>query len=145
MKTAFAKFAAIISIAFSVQPTFCLAVDEDATRINKLIAYSATQLNVGTVSLNWFEQPEVKKLRALRDIKRTAAMQADDYKAAPEMFMRDLVRDQYNHEFHFWAARAFAHLGDKAQSRRHLTVAMNCSTTGREHELYAAVTQQPIR
>ncbi len=68
----------------------------------------------------------------------TDAMQAGDYKTARDMFMRELVRDPYNHEFHFWAARAFAHLGDMAQSRRHLTVAMNFSTTRREHELYAA-------
>ena len=76
MKIAFAKFAAIISIAFIVQPAFCLAADEEAIKINKLIAHYATQLNVGTVSLNWLEQPEVKKLRALPDIKRTAAILA---------------------------------------------------------------------
>ena len=68
----------------------------------------------------------------------TEAMQAGDYKTARDMFKRELLRDPYNHEFHFWAASAFARLGDVAQSRRHLTVAMNFSTTRREHELYAA-------
>ncbi len=77
MKTAFAKFAAIISIAFIVQPAISLAADDDdAMKINKLIANYATQLNVGTVSLNWLEQPEVKKLRSLPDLKRTAAILA---------------------------------------------------------------------
>lgn len=77
MKTAFAKFAVIISIAFIVQPAISLAADDDdAMKINKLIANYATQLNVGTVSLNWLEQPEVKKLRSLPDLKRTAAILA---------------------------------------------------------------------
>lgn len=76
MKTAFAKFAAIISIAFIVQPAISLAADDDTIKINKLIANYATQLNVGTVSLNWLEQPEVKKLRSLPDLKRTAAILA---------------------------------------------------------------------
>ena len=49
-----------------IQPAFCLAADDDAIKINKLIAHYATQLNVGTVSLNWLEQPEVKKLRSSR-------------------------------------------------------------------------------
>ncbi len=68
----------------------------------------------------------------------TDAMQAEDFKTARDMFKRELLRDPYNHEFHFWAAIAFARLGDMAQSKRHLTVAMNFSTTRREHELYAA-------
>ena len=77
MKTAFAKFAAIISIAFIAQPAISLAADDvDAIKINKLVAKYATQLNVGTVSLNWHEQPEVKKLRSLPDLKRTAAILA---------------------------------------------------------------------
>ena len=77
MKTAFAKFAVIFSIACIVQPAISLAADDDDTiKINKLVAHYATQLNVGTVSLNWHEQPEVKKLRALPDIKRTAAILA---------------------------------------------------------------------
>ena len=68
----------------------------------------------------------------------TDAMQAEDFKTARDMFKRELLRDPYNHEFHFWVARAFARLGDMAQSKRHLTVAMNFSTTRREHDLYAA-------
>lgn len=76
MKTAFAKFAAIIWIIFIAEPAISLAADDDTIKINKLIAHYATQLNVGTVSLNWLEQPEVKKLRSLPDLKRTAAILA---------------------------------------------------------------------
>ena len=66
------------------------------------------------------------------------AMQAGDYRSARDFFKRELARDPYNHEFHFWLAAAFARLGDMAQSKRHLTVAMKFSNTRGEHDLYAA-------
>ena len=66
------------------------------------------------------------------------AMQVADFKAAKDLFMRELARDPYNHEFHFWAAAAFARLGDIAQSKRHLAIARDFSTTRREADLYAA-------
>ncbi|MEQ1515321.1 MAG: tetratricopeptide repeat protein [Usitatibacteraceae bacterium] len=68
----------------------------------------------------------------------TEAMKAGDYKKARDMFMRELARDPYNHEFHFWVAVAFARLGDVVQSKRHLGVAMNFSTTRSDHDIYAA-------
>lgn len=68
----------------------------------------------------------------------TDAMKAGDFRKARDMFMRELARDPYNHEFHFWAAAAFAKLGDMAQSKRHLGIAIDFSTTRREHDLYAA-------
>ncbi len=97
MKTAFAKFAAIISIAFIVQPAISLAADEEAIKINKLIANYATQLNVGTVSLNWLEQPEVKKLRSLPDLKRTAAILATIWNLASndEQIFNKMKTDDY--------------------------------------------------
>ncbi len=66
------------------------------------------------------------------------AMQAGDFKTARDMFQRELARDPYNHEFHFWLAAAFARLGDVPQSKRHLGIAMDFSTTRKEHDLYAA-------
>ena len=66
------------------------------------------------------------------------AMQAGDFKTARDMFQRELARDPYHHELHFGRAAAFACLGDMAQSKRHLTNAMDFSTTRREHDLYAA-------
>jgi Tfp pilus assembly protein PilF len=66
------------------------------------------------------------------------AMQAGDFKTARDMFLRELARDPYNHEFHFGLAMAYARLGDLAQSKRHLGIAVDFSTTRREHELYAA-------
>ncbi|MEO8383813.1 MAG: tetratricopeptide repeat protein [Betaproteobacteria bacterium] len=68
----------------------------------------------------------------------TEAMKAGDYKTARDMFQRELARDPYNHEFHFGLAVALARLGDMAESKRHLTVALDFSTTLRERDLYAA-------
>ena len=68
----------------------------------------------------------------------TAAMKAGDYKTARDLFIRELARDPYNHEFHFWAAAAFARLGDMAQTKRHLAIAVDFSSTRKEHDLYAA-------
>ena len=76
MKNATAKFLIIVSIGLCVIPTTGHADDDETVRINTLIANYARQLDVGTVSLNWNEQPEVKKLRAFPDVKRTAAILA---------------------------------------------------------------------
>ncbi|HZI84203.1 MAG TPA: tetratricopeptide repeat protein [Casimicrobiaceae bacterium] len=67
-----------------------------------------------------------------------AAMHEGDYKTARDMFAKELDRDAYYHEFHFWIAAAYLGLGDIAEARSHLAVAMENSTTRKEHALYAA-------
>jgi tetratricopeptide (TPR) repeat protein len=67
-----------------------------------------------------------------------AAMQAGDFKAARELFGKEVARAAYYHEFHFWLAVANFRLGDIAQARKHLTIAIENSTTARDHDLYAA-------
>ena len=76
MKKHFSMLMTIVSVAFAAQPAACRAADDDAVKINTLIARYATLLDVGTISLNWNEQPEVKKLRSFSDLKRTAAILA---------------------------------------------------------------------
>ncbi len=66
------------------------------------------------------------------------AMKAGDFKTARDMFQRELARDPYNHEFHFGLAVALARLGEMAESKRHMAIALDFSTTRREHDLYAA-------
>ena len=65
-------------------------------------------------------------------------MQAGDFRTAREMFSKEVGRDAYNHEFHFWLAAAYARLGDSDRARRHRTVAMEFSNTRQERDLYAA-------
>jgi Tfp pilus assembly protein PilF len=67
-----------------------------------------------------------------------AAMKDGDYKTARDMFAKELDRDAYYHEFHFWIAAAYVGLGDIAEARKHLALAMENSATRKEHALYAA-------
>lgn len=67
-----------------------------------------------------------------------AAMRAGDYAAAREHFSREVERDAYYHEFHFWLAAAYYGLGEQRLARRHLAMALANSTTRGEHDLYAA-------
>ena len=69
---------------------------------------------------------------------RSAAMQAGDFATARDLFSKEIARDGYNHEFHFWIAAAYSRLGDKEQARKHLATAMEFSNTRHERDLYAA-------
>ncbi|HEX2543095.1 MAG TPA: tetratricopeptide repeat protein [Caldimonas sp.] len=65
------------------------------------------------------------------------AMQRGDYRAARDLFAREVARAGHYHEFHFWLAVASAQLGDLAAARKHLALALENSTTSVQHELYA--------
>jgi tetratricopeptide (TPR) repeat protein len=66
------------------------------------------------------------------------AMSAGDYARARDLFAREVARSAGYHEFHYWLARAYVGLGDYARAREHLQIAMQNSTTRRDHALYAA-------
>ena len=66
------------------------------------------------------------------------AMRNGDFKAAKDLFAKEVDRDAYYHEFHFWLAAAYLGLGEVDQARTQLAVALENSTTRKEHELYAA-------
>jgi Tfp pilus assembly protein PilF len=66
------------------------------------------------------------------------ALQAGDFSAARDLFAKEIDRAAYFHEFHFWLAIAHLNLGDVAQARKHLTIAIENSTTRNDHDLYAA-------
>jgi len=66
------------------------------------------------------------------------AMRNSDFKAAKDLFAKEVDRDAYYHEFRFWLAAAYLNLGEIEQARTQLTMAMESSTTRKEHELYAA-------
>jgi len=67
-----------------------------------------------------------------------AAMKDGDYKLAKEMFAKEVDRAAYYHEFHFWLALAYMGLGDTEHAREHLAIAVDNSTTRKDHDLYAA-------
>jgi Tfp pilus assembly protein PilF len=66
------------------------------------------------------------------------SIRAGHFAAARDLFQREIDRDAYNHEFHFWLAMAYYGLGDARRAREHLVVAMENSNTRSEHDLYAA-------
>ncbi|MFM2087467.1 MAG: hypothetical protein RLZZ237_2336 [Pseudomonadota bacterium] len=71
-----------------------------------------------------------------------AAMERGDYAQAVGLFTKEIARDPYYHEFHFWLAQAYARLGQLPQAGQQLTLAMDNSLTHNEHSLYAAKLQR---
>jgi len=67
-----------------------------------------------------------------------AAMRAGDLRAAKEAFAKEVARAPDYHEFHFWLAVSMLGLGEGDEARAHLALAMENSTTRRDHDLYAA-------
>ena len=70
------------------------------------------------------------------------AMQQGDYKRAKALFTKEVHRAAYYHEFQYWLAVADYQLGDFKGAREHLALAMDNSTTRRDHDLYAAKLDQ---
>lgn len=67
-----------------------------------------------------------------------AAMRANDFSAASAFFEKELLRDEHNHEFHFWLAAAYSELGKLTLSHKHIAMAMELSTTIKVRDFYAA-------
>jgi tetratricopeptide (TPR) repeat protein len=67
-----------------------------------------------------------------------AAMARGDFKTAHDLFAKELDRDPYYHEFHFWLALADLQLGDTERARKQLEMALETSTTRGDRDLYAA-------
>jgi len=67
-----------------------------------------------------------------------AALREGDLRAAKAAFAKEVARAPDYHEFHFWLAVALLGLGDGDEARTHLALAMENSTTRRDHDLYAA-------
>jgi tetratricopeptide (TPR) repeat protein len=66
------------------------------------------------------------------------AMNEGDYGLARDLFAKEVSRAPAYHEFHYWLALAYAALGDAERAREELAVALEYSTTRREHDLYSA-------
>jgi tetratricopeptide (TPR) repeat protein len=66
-----------------------------------------------------------------------AAMEAGDFKAAREAFAKEARRAPEYHEFHFWLGLAELRLGNIGAARGELALALEYSTTRRDHDLYA--------
>jgi Tfp pilus assembly protein PilF len=66
------------------------------------------------------------------------AMAAGDYRKARALFVREVQRAPYYHEFHFWLAKAAFALGDLKEADKHMSLALNNSTTRSDSAIYAS-------
>ena len=66
------------------------------------------------------------------------AMKDGDYRAARDLFNKEVARAAYYHEFHFWLALADYGLGDLREARKEMALAEENSTTVHDHDIYAA-------
>jgi Tfp pilus assembly protein PilF len=67
-----------------------------------------------------------------------AAMRRGDFKAARDLFEKEVDRAPDYHEFHFWLAVADYGLGDLEGAKSHLGTAMKNSVTTRDQAIYAS-------
>jgi Flp pilus assembly protein TadD len=65
------------------------------------------------------------------------ALAAGDARAAKAYFTREVDRDPYYHEFHYWLALACLTLGETERARRHLELAYEYGATRADQALYA--------
>ncbi len=66
------------------------------------------------------------------------AMARGDYETARADFQKEIDRAAYYHEFHFWLALANYALGDYSDARKQVALALENSTTARDHDIYTA-------
>jgi len=66
------------------------------------------------------------------------AMRDGKFAVARDLFVKEVDRTPYYHEFHFWLANAYAGLGEMDRARREMALALELSTTRRDHDIYAA-------
>src|SRR4030095_198689 len=67
-----------------------------------------------------------------------AAIRKGEFKKARDLFVKEVDRAPYYHEFHFWLAIAYLVLGDTAHAQAQLALAMDTSTSRNARDLYAA-------
>jgi Flp pilus assembly protein TadD len=65
------------------------------------------------------------------------AMKEENYALAKDLFAKEITRAPYYHEFHYWLAAAYVGLGDVEHARKELAIALEYSTTRKEHDLYS--------
>lgn len=66
------------------------------------------------------------------------AMERQDYQAAKTLFEREVQRAPYYDEFHFWLGVACLRLGQAAQAREQIALALETTTTRDGRALYSA-------
>jgi Flp pilus assembly protein TadD len=68
----------------------------------------------------------------------TQAMERGEYRTASEMFAKEVQRADHSSEFHFWLSVAHFRLGELAQARKQMALAIENSNTRSDQALYSA-------
>jgi Flp pilus assembly protein TadD len=66
------------------------------------------------------------------------ALRERNFEVARDMFAKEVDRAPYYHEFHFWLAQSYLALGQIADAKKQLALALEYSENGRDRALYAA-------
>jgi tetratricopeptide (TPR) repeat protein len=66
------------------------------------------------------------------------ALAAGDARKAKALFAREVERDPYYHEFHYWLAVAYLRLGEKDAAQKHLEIARDYGATRDDQAHYRA-------
>ena len=67
-----------------------------------------------------------------------AAMEAGDFRTARGLFRKEVHRAPDYHEFHFWLGLSELRLGNIDEAKSEFALALEASTTPRDHDLYAS-------
>jgi tetratricopeptide (TPR) repeat protein len=67
-----------------------------------------------------------------------AAMEAGDFRTARGLFAKEVRRAPEYHEFHFWLGLAELRLDNIGAAKSEFALALEASTTPRDHDLYAS-------
>ena len=67
-----------------------------------------------------------------------AALRERRFEAARALFEKEVARAPHQHEFQFWLAVTWLELHDPARAAAHLALAVEASTTRKDHDMYAA-------
>jgi len=67
-----------------------------------------------------------------------AAMHDGEFRKARDLFLKEIKRAAYYHEFHYWLASAYFNLGEAKLAAEHLQIAMENSASRTDHNVYAA-------
>ena len=66
------------------------------------------------------------------------AMKDGNFGLARDLFAKEVSRAPTYHEFHYWLAAAYVGLGEVEKARTQLAIALEYSSTRKEHDLYSA-------
>ncbi|QSA96568.1 tetratricopeptide repeat protein [Methylococcus sp. EFPC2] len=121
---------------------FAYALEQEPDNIQPMTNLAITLAELGRHEEARALQQKIEQLRPYPPFHffdlGMAAMEKKDFHTAKDLFGKEIARDPYYHEFHFWLAAAYAGLGNTDDARKHLNLAIENSPTPSERKAYLA-------